>query len=67
MNSIVRRGTGEDWRVYVMGLMREEGGVEADGEPTDEEIRRFDKKRKTKKVSNGHRESKADPTPGSRR
>ena len=51
MKSIVRRDTGEDWKQYVTRLMREEGAIEADHEPTDEEIRRFDKERKNKKVS----------------
>jgi hypothetical protein len=52
MKSIVRRDTGEDWRAYVTRLMREAGAIDADDEPTDEEIRRFDKQRKDKKVSN---------------
>ena len=52
MKSIVRRETGEDWRSYVISLMRAEGVVKANEEPTDEEIRNFDKKRKDKKVSN---------------
>jgi transposase len=47
MRSIVRKDTGEDWKEYVKRLMGEDG-IE---NPTDEEIRRFDKKRK-KKVSN---------------
>ena len=29
MKSIVRKDTGEDWRAYVMRLMREEGVIEA--------------------------------------
>jgi transposase len=52
MKSIVRRDTGEDWRAYVVRLMREAGVIEAEQQPTDEEIRRFDKQRKDKKVSN---------------
>jgi hypothetical protein len=52
MKSIVRRDTGEDWKAYVTRLMRETGVIEADEEPTDEQIRRFDKQRKDKKVSN---------------
>ena len=52
MKSIVRRDTGEDWKQYVTRLMREDGTIEADGEPTDEEIRRYDKQRKNKRVSN---------------
>jgi hypothetical protein len=52
MKSIVRRETGEDWKAYVTRLMREAGAVEADEEPTDEQISRFDKQRKDKQVSN---------------
>jgi transposase len=47
MKSIIRRDTGDDWKEYVRKLMAEEG-IE---NPTDEDIRKFDKKRK-KKVSN---------------
>lgn len=61
MKSIVRRDTGEDWREYVVGLMREEGVIGEDDEPTDEDIRRFDKKRKNKKVSNEEWVSETDP------
>ena len=60
MKSIVRKDTGEDWRAYVVGLMKEQGVVEQDAEPTDEEIRRFDQKRKNKKVSNEDWESPTD-------
>jgi transposase len=56
MRSIVRKDTGADWKEYVKGLMAQEG-IE---NPTDEEIRRFDKKRK-KKVSNKDWESPTDP------
>ena len=56
MRTIVRKDTGEDWKEYVKGLMAEEG-VES---PTDEEVRRFDKKRK-KKVSNKEWQSPTDP------
>src|SRR5271166_2743724 len=52
MKSIVRRDTGEDWKQYVTRLMREDGTIEADQEPTDEDVRRYDKKRKNKRVSN---------------
>jgi len=61
MKSIVRRDTGEDWREYVTRLMREEGVVDKDTQPTDEEIRRYDKKRKNKKVSNDEWQSPQDP------
>jgi transposase len=60
MKSIVRRDTGEDWRQYVMRLMREDGTIEPDEEPSDDELRRYDKKRK-KTVSNEDWVSKTDP------
>ena len=52
MKSILRRDTGEDWKQYVTPLMKEDGTNAADQEPTDEEVRRYDKKRKKKRVSN---------------
>jgi transposase len=61
MKSIVRRDTGEDWQAYVTRLMHEEGVIEEDHEPTDEEVRRFDKRRKNKKVSNDEWVSPSDP------
>ena len=61
MKSIIRRDTGEDWKAYVTRLMQEEGVVPADHQPTEEELRRFDKKRKGKKVSNEDWQSKSDP------
>jgi transposase len=60
MKSIVRKDTGEDWKEYVTRLMREEGVIEPEREPSDEEIRRYDKKRKNKKVSNAEWESSTD-------
>jgi transposase len=56
MRTITRKDTGEDWKEYVKRLMAEEG-IE---NPTDEEIRRYDRKRK-KKVSNKEWESPTDP------
>jgi transposase len=56
MRGIVRKDTGEDWKEYLKRLMAEQG-IE---DPTDEEVRRFDKGRK-KKVSNKEWESPADP------
>ena len=41
--------------------MREDGTIEADEEPTDEEIRGYDKKRKNKRVSNEGWKSPSDP------
>ncbi len=61
MKSIVRRDTGEDWQEYVTRLMKEEGVVEQDAQPSDEEIRRFDKRRKNKRVSNEEWVSESDP------
>jgi transposase len=61
MKSIVRRDTGEGWKAYVTRLMREEGAIEPEHEPSDEEIRRFDKQRKNKKVSNEEWVSPSDP------
>lgn len=55
MKSLVRRDTGENWRAYVRGLAAAEG-IE---NPTDEELRRFDKKRK-KKTSNQDWKSATD-------
>jgi transposase len=55
MKAIVRKETGEDWKEYVKRLMAEEGI----DDPNDEEIRRFDRKRK-KKVSNKDWESPVD-------
>jgi transposase len=49
MKSIVRRDTGEDWNEYLRRLLQEQEGVE---NPTDEELRRFDRRRKDKRVSN---------------
>jgi transposase len=61
MKSIVRRDTGEDWSEYVTRLMREEGLIDPDDQPTAEELRRYDKKRKKKKVSNDEWVSETDP------
>jgi IS5 family transposase len=60
MKTIVRRDTGEDWKEYVTRLMREEGVIAAEEEPSEEEIRRFDRGRKDKKVSNEDWKSPTD-------
>jgi transposase len=60
MKSIVRRDTGEDWQEYVTRLMREDGTIAAEHEPTAEEVRRYDKKRK-KRVGNDEWEAPHDP------
>lgn len=56
MKSIVRKETGEDWKAYVKRLAEEEG-VEIED---DNDLRKFDKTRKNKKVSNAEWESKSD-------
>jgi transposase len=56
MRGIVRKDTGEDYKEYLKRLMAEQG-IE---DPTDEDIRRFDKKRK-KKASNKEWQSPTDP------
>ncbi len=61
MKSIIRRDSGEDWQAYIKGLMLESGEIEETDDPTAEEIARFDRKRKDKKVSNEDWESKTDP------
>lgn len=61
MKSIVRRDTGEDWKEYVIGLMRRDGVIAADVTPSEEEIRSYDKNRKDKKVSNDEWVSRTDP------
>lgn len=61
MKSIVRRDTGEDWKAYIRRLMQEAGEITEAEEPTVEEIARFDRKRKDKKVSNQEWRSETDP------
>jgi transposase len=58
MKVIVRRDTGEDWNDYLRRLYEEQGGAE---NPTDEELRRFDRQRKDKRVSNEEWMSPTDP------
>ena len=58
MKSIVRRENGDDWREYLRKLYEEETGND---NPSDDELRRFDKRRKGKKVSNQEWESATDP------
>ena len=57
MKSIVRKDTGEDWQQYLQGLAKAEG-IE---NPTEEDLRRLDRGRKDKKVSNEQWESPTDP------
>jgi transposase len=58
MKSLVRRDTGEDWKTYLRQLAEAEGMED----PSDEDLRRFDKKRKGKKTSNKDWKSSTDPS-----
>jgi transposase len=57
MKGIVRRDSGDDWKAYLRKLAAE-AGLE---DPSDEDLRRFDKRRKGKKVSNKEWVSPTDP------
>ena len=57
MKSIVRKDTGEDWEAYVRRLAEAEG-VEIHN---DNDLRKFDRKRKGRKASNTEWESSGDP------
>jgi transposase len=56
MKSIVRKDTGQDWKEYLCGLAKAEGMEN----PTEAELRRLDRGRKGKKVSNAQWESPTD-------
>jgi transposase len=56
MKSIVRKDTGQNWKEYLQGLAKAEG-IE---NPTEEDLRRLDRGRKDKKVSNAQWESPTD-------
>jgi len=57
MKSIVRKDSGKGWKDYTKKLAKEEGI----DDPTDAELRQFDRKRPGKKVSNDEWESPSDP------
>ncbi len=57
MKSIVRKDNGADWKQYLRTLARAEG-IE---NPTDDELRRLDRARTDKKVSNQQWQSRTDP------
>ena len=57
MKTIVRRDSGDDWKEYLRKLTAEAGIAN----PTDEELRRFDRQRADKKVSNEDWMSPTDP------
>lgn len=57
MRSIVRKDGGGDWKEYLRTLAKAEG-IE---NPSDEDLRRLDRGREEKKVSNEQWESPVDP------
>lgn len=57
MKSIVRKDTGDDWKEYLRKLAQAEGM----DSPTDEDLRRLDRGRTDKKVSNAQWQSPTDP------
>jgi transposase len=57
MKAIVRKDTGEDYKEFLKRLAAE-AGID---DPSDEELRRFDQKRKGKTCSNQEWESATDP------
>jgi transposase len=57
MKSIIRRDSGEDYNAFLKRLAQEEG-IE---EPSAEDLRRMDRKRKGKKCSNKDWQSPTDP------
>lgn len=57
MKSIVRKDTGDDYKTYLRKLAKE-AGIE---DPSDDDLRRFDRDRGGKKTSNDEWESKTDP------
>lgn len=57
MKSIVRKDTGADWNQFLRTLAQAEGIVN----PTEEDLRRLDRGRKDKKVSNEQWRSRTDP------
>ncbi|HEY3495494.1 MAG TPA: transposase [Polyangiaceae bacterium] len=57
MKSIVRRDGGASWKQYLTQLAKE-AGIE---NPTDDQLRQFDRRRKGKKTSNDDWQSPSDP------
>ncbi|MFO0837271.1 MAG: transposase [Phycisphaerae bacterium] len=57
LKSIVRKDTGEDYRQYLRRLAKE-AGIE---DPTDDDLKKFDQKRKGKKLSNDDWQSTTEP------
>jgi transposase len=64
MKTIVRKDSGEDWKAYLKRLMQEQGLIDEGDNPSDDELRKFDKTRNKqgkKKVSNEEWQSPSDP------
>jgi transposase len=57
LKSIVRKDTGEDYKQYLRRLAKE-AGIE---DPSDDDLKKFDQKRKGKKLSNADWESTTEP------
>jgi len=57
MKTIVRKDTGADWKEYLRTLAKAEGLEN----PSDQDLRRLDRKRQDKKASNDDWESPSDP------
>jgi transposase len=57
LKSIVRKDTGEDYRQYLRRLAQE-AGIE---DPSDDDLKKFDQKRKGKKLSNAEWQSPTEP------
>jgi transposase len=57
LKSIVRKDTGEDYKQYLRRLAKE-AGLE---DPTDDDLKKFDQKRKGKKLSNEDWQSTTEP------
>jgi len=57
LKTIERRDTGDDWKAYLRKLAAEAGVAN----PSDEDLRRLDRQRKDKKVSNDEWVSPTDP------
>jgi transposase len=57
LKSIVRRDTGEDYKRYLRRLAQE-AGIE---DPSDDDLKKFDQKRKGKKLSNDQWQSRTEP------
>ena len=60
MKSIVRKDTGDDWKQYIKTLMVEAGEITTEDDPSDDDLRKFDKNRRGKTVSNDDWVSETD-------